>query len=83
MTNCGLLDISSSSNENVGPNAISIDPIINVGLVIVFFTTFYIRWYLFLGSDFYIIIISSVSLSAALDCLTNENVMTVRFGGWL
>jgi hypothetical protein len=36
MTNCGLLDISSSSNENVGPNAISIDPIINVGLVIFF-----------------------------------------------
>jgi hypothetical protein len=37
MTNCGLLDISSSSNEKDGLKAISIDPIINVGLVIAFF----------------------------------------------
>jgi hypothetical protein len=37
MTNCGLLDISSSSNEKDGLKAISIDPIINVGLVIAAF----------------------------------------------
>jgi hypothetical protein len=37
MTNCGLLDISSSSRLKVGLKAISIDPIINVGLVIAAF----------------------------------------------
>jgi hypothetical protein len=35
MTNCGLFDISRRSNEKVGLKAISIDPIINVGLVII------------------------------------------------